>query len=62
MEVIGKEAFAFTLLNDLSDNYNLHPEDCKRLSDQIWAANDHKKIDGIIKFLQNALLLLMRPQ
>ena len=62
MEVIDKETFAFALLNDLSDNYNLHPEDCTRLSDQIWEANTHKAMDGIIKFLQNALLLIMRPQ
>ncbi len=60
MEVIEKEAFAFELLNDIND-CNLHPNDYTVLSNQIQAANTHKEMDGIIRFLQGALLRLMKP-
>ena len=60
MEVIEKEEFAFSLLNDLLDNHTLHSDDYTRLGGQIQEANTHQEMDGIIKFLQNALLDCMK--
>ncbi len=60
MEIIEKEEFAFSLLNDISDNHNLHSGDYIKLVGQIQEANTHQEMDGIIKFLQNALLDCMK--
>jgi hypothetical protein len=60
MELIEKEGFAFDILNQLSDEFNLNPNDCQKLTGQIWEAVNHEQMDGIIKALQDALLRCMR--
>lgn len=60
MQVIEKETFAFDLLNNLFDNYNLNGDDYGALAQQIWAANDHGAMDRLLSFLQRALLVCMR--
>ncbi len=52
MEVIEKEQFAFDLLNRLYDEFDLHDDDYTRLVQQIWVADTHYAIDGLIRFLQ----------
>lgn len=59
MEVIEKEQFAFDLLNRLYDEFDLHDDDYTRLVQQIWVADTHYAIDGLIRFLQSSLLTLM---
>lgn len=62
MQIIEKETFAFDLLNDLLDNHNLNQADYTKLVGQIWEANTHPSIDGIIRFLQGALLECLKGQ
>lgn len=60
MQIIEKEVFAFDLLNDIYDNHNLNGDDYGVIARQIQEASDHKSMDGLIRFLQGALLICMR--
>lgn len=62
MQIIEKETFAFDLLNDLLDNHNLNLDDYTKLVGQIWEANSHQVMGGIIRFLQGALLTCLKGQ
>lgn len=56
MEIVEKEEFCFDILNQLIDTFDLHIDDYTKLVNQIWNANTHEEIDGILTFLQNNLL------
>lgn len=62
MEIIEKEQFCFDILNQLFDEYSLHIDDYTKLANQIWEADTHGTIDGILRFLQGALLEVMKCQ
>lgn len=62
MEIIEKEQFCFSILNQLLDEYNLHIDSYTKLTNQIWEANTHSAINGILRFLQYSLLIAMKDK
>lgn len=60
MQVIEKQAFCFNILNQLLDEFNLNVIDYTKLNGQIWTANTHDEINGILYFLQSELLQCMK--
>lgn len=56
--VLELEDFAFSILNQLADEYNLH--DDGSISKAIWDANTPKEMKPIIKQLQATLLIAMK--
>ena len=59
VEVIDLEKFAFDLLNQLADEYDIH--DDGSFTQAIWKANTTKELDRIVTKLQGYLLIAMRP-
>lgn len=56
--ILDLEDFAFSLLNQLSDEYNIH--DDGSIIRAIWEANTPEQMNPIITQLQTTLLMAMK--
>ncbi len=57
-DVLSLEEFAFSLLNQLADDYGIYEDGS--ISRAIWAANTAEEMNSIITQLQTQLLVVMK--